>query len=63
VATGAGSVWVTSNCDGTVKRVDPRTHEVVATIETGLFRKWLAVGRGHVWVGILDEPWDPEICN
>ena len=56
-------MWVTNNCDGTVTRIDPATNEVVATIETGHHPKWLAVGGGHVWVGLTAEAWDPEVCN
>jgi YVTN family beta-propeller protein len=52
VAVGAGSVWVTNHCDGTVSRIDPDTDTVVATIETGYHPQWLAVGNGFVWVGI-----------
>ena len=52
VAVGAGSVWVTSHCDGTVSRIDPRTNSVVATIKTSYFPNWLAVGRGFAWVGV-----------
>jgi DNA-binding SARP family transcriptional activator/DNA-binding beta-propeller fold protein YncE len=63
VATGAGSVWIANNCDGTVSRMDPETGEVLATVETGYFPKWLAVGRGYVWVGITAEAWDSTLCN
>jgi DNA-binding SARP family transcriptional activator/DNA-binding beta-propeller fold protein YncE len=63
VATGAGSVWIANNCDGIVSRMDPETGEVVATVETGYFPKWLAVGRGYVWVGLAAEAWDSTLCN
>ena len=63
VATGAGSVWIANNCEGIVSRMDPETGEVVATVETGYFPKWLAVGRGYVWVGLTAEPWDSTLCN
>jgi YVTN family beta-propeller protein len=33
MATGAGSVWVTSSESGTVSRIDPATNTVVATID------------------------------
>jgi hypothetical protein len=46
-----------------VSRMDPETGEVLATVETGYFPKWLAVGRGYVWVGITAEAWDSTLCN
>ena len=52
LATGAGSVWVTNYCDGSLSRVDPATNAVVATTEIGHQPKWLAVGDGRVWVGV-----------
>jgi YVTN family beta-propeller protein len=57
-------MWVTSHCDGTVSRIDPSTDKVVATIETGYFPKWLAVGNGFVWVGVSGKKvFDFPRCN
>jgi streptogramin lyase len=50
VATGEGSVWVTSD-KGSLSRVDPRTLKVTATIVIGNRPDALAVGEGAVWVG------------
>jgi streptogramin lyase len=50
VATGEGSVWVTSD-KGNLSRVDPRTQKVTATIAIGNRPDALAVGEGAVWVG------------
>jgi DNA-binding beta-propeller fold protein YncE len=46
-----------------VSRIDPATNEVIATVETGYFPKWLAAGGGYVWVALTAEAWDPELCN
>ena len=35
IAVGAGSVWVGSQDDGTVSRVDPKTNEVRSAVNTG----------------------------
>ncbi|MBA3401018.1 MAG: hypothetical protein H0U05_03410 [Actinobacteria bacterium] len=43
--------------------IDPSTDEVVATIETGYFPKWLAVEHGGVWVGVSGAPFDFEGCD
>ena len=45
-------------CDGTVSRIDPASNEVVATIDTEYFPRWLDVGHGYVWVGEASEPYD-----
>lgn len=50
IAVGDGAVWVSGF--GTVSRLDPRTDEVVATIETPGTEDFsrVAVGEGAVWV-------------
>jgi YVTN family beta-propeller protein len=52
VAIGAGSLWVTNYEDGTLKRVDPTTLTVVATIKIGHHPSGVAVGAGRVWVTV-----------
>jgi YVTN family beta-propeller protein len=52
VAVDQGSVWVTSQCAGTLSRIDPATNRVVATIELGYHPFGLAVGGGFAWVGV-----------
>jgi YVTN family beta-propeller protein len=52
VAVGLGSVWVTSQCAGTLSRIDPATNRVVATIKLGYHPFDLAVGGGFAWVGV-----------
>ncbi len=51
-------MWVANNCDGTVSRIDPASNEVVATIDTEYFPRWLDVGHGYVWVGVGAESYD-----
>lgn len=51
IAFGAGAVWVANADSGTVSRLDPETHEVVATIGIGgAPASDIAVGAGSVWV-------------
>jgi YVTN family beta-propeller protein len=57
VATGAGSVWVTSNTPGhegpgSLTRIDPGTGKVTATIPLGFSPEGVAVANGLVWVVI-----------
>jgi YVTN family beta-propeller protein len=49
VASGAGSVWVASQLDGTVSRLDG-AHEPVVTIPVGGEPDALAFGGGSLWV-------------
>ena len=49
VASGAGSVWVASQLDGTVSRLDG-PHEPVVTIPVGGDPDALAFGAGSLWV-------------
>ena len=56
VAFGAGSVWVTSEVDGTVRRISAKTNHVTAKIKAGTtpngvvyaFGYWSAAGRKGV---------------
>jgi Bacterial transcriptional activator domain len=57
VATGAGSVWVTSNTPGhegpgMLTRIDPQTNKVVATIPLGFSPEGLVVANKLVWVAV-----------
>jgi YVTN family beta-propeller protein len=52
IAVDAESVLVTTQCDGTVSRIDPATNTVVRTIDLGYHPHWLAVGGGFAWVGV-----------
>ena len=50
VGTGFGSVWVAGHRNGALHRVDPRTEEVVATLEVpDTLCGELAFGGGSVW--------------
>jgi streptogramin lyase len=55
IVTGAGSVWVASNFDPEVVRVDPDSLEVQDTYDVGTGTYSLAFGQGAVWVTHLDE--------
>ena len=52
VAAGAGAVWATSyqGKDGVIKRIDPRSGQVVATIPVGRSPSDVEVGLDAVWV-------------
>ncbi len=55
IATGAGSVWVTSNTPGhegpgSLTRIDPRTGRVTATTPLGFSPEGVVVANGLVWV-------------
>ena len=61
VATGEGSVWVTSEADGTLTRIDPETREVTGSpIPLGKGVSGVAVGAGSVWVS---SPRDGEVLR
>jgi streptogramin lyase len=51
IAAGAGAVWVTSERDGTLTRIDPSTSDV-ETIDVGGAATDVAVGRDAVWVTV-----------
>lgn len=50
LAYGGGALWVANRSDGTVLRIDPRTHAVVQKIDVGLTPESLAVTAYDVWV-------------
>lgn len=50
VVVGAGAVWVANTGDRTISRLDPRSREVVKTIELGAAPAGIAVAAGLVWV-------------
>jgi len=52
LAAGDGAVWVSETGAGTLSRIDPRTREVVKTIEIGNAPAGIAVGAGLVWVAV-----------
>ena len=50
LGTGFGSVWVAGHRNGALHRIDPRTNEVVATVEVpDTLCGDLAFGGGAVW--------------
>jgi streptogramin lyase len=53
VAAGDGAVWVLSQVEGKVWRIDPRTNEVVKAISVNGNPSDIAVGEGAAW--ILDD--------
>jgi serine/threonine-protein kinase len=55
VAVGAGAVWVTSEGDNTLTRIDARTAKVVGSpIAVGRAPSSVAVGPDAVWVANRD---------
>jgi serine/threonine-protein kinase len=61
VAVGEGGVWVTSETDGTLTRIDPDTREVTGSpIPLGKGVSGVAVGAGSVWVS---SPRDGEVLR
>ncbi len=60
LATGAGYVWVTSGRDdrenarrrGVLSKIDPRTNEIVSSVQLGFRPDGVAVENGLVWVAI-----------
>ena len=50
LAYGAGAVWAANTADGSLSRVDPRTHTVVQTIGVGSAPDAVAVTGRDVWV-------------
>lgn len=49
VVAGAGSVWVPSNAEGEISRIDPATNEVIAKVEVVPGTFFLAFGQDAVW--------------
>ena len=58
LAVGEGGVWTLNQGDGSVSRIDPKTNEVVATIEVGVPGPGgeIAAGEGSVWVTSFEFP-------
>ena len=52
VTAGEGGIWVATSGAGTVSRIDPRTHNVVATVTVGNRPAGIAAGHGAVWVSV-----------
>jgi YVTN family beta-propeller protein len=50
VRAGVGGVWIADAISNTIRRFDPATEKVVATIQVGPKPQFLAVGEGAVWV-------------
>jgi len=49
VVAGAGSVWVPSDAEGKISRIDPATNEVIATVDVVAGTFFLAFGMDAVW--------------
>ena len=50
IVVGGDAVWVLEQFTGTVTRIDPRTHESVATISVSPNARELVVGERGIWV-------------
>lgn len=50
IATSEEAIWVTSEGDGTLSRLDPESGAVQATYDLGAGISGVAYGRGSVWV-------------
>ncbi|MDJ0977181.1 MAG: YncE family protein [Erythrobacter sp.] len=55
VVSGAGSVWVPTDADGVISRIDPTTDTVIAAIETAPGTFFLAFGEGALWAVASEE--------
>lgn len=49
VVAGAGSVWVPSDAEGIISRIDPASNETIAKIEVVPDTFFLAFGEGALW--------------
>ena len=56
LAAGGGSVWVASTATGTLTRIDPRRHTVMATIRVGERPYAVAATPQVIWVAVLGQP-------
>ena len=56
LAAGGGSVWVASTATGTLTRIDPRRHTVMATIQVGERPYAVAATPQVIWVAVLGQP-------
>jgi YVTN family beta-propeller protein len=50
LASGGGALWVADGPDGTLLRVDPKSHRIVKTIGVGLVPEAVAAREDAVWV-------------
>jgi YVTN family beta-propeller protein len=50
LVAGGGSIWVGSHDSKTISRIDPRSNQVVATINTGFEVHGLTYAEGTLWV-------------
>lgn len=55
VVAGAGSIWVPSDAEGTVVRIDPASDTVAARVEVVPGTFFLAFGEGALWAVSSDE--------
>ncbi|MBX7526386.1 YncE family protein [Qipengyuania vesicularis] len=55
VVAGAGSIWIPSNADGRIARVDPSTNTVIAEIEVVPGTYFLAFGFDRLWAVSSDR--------
>jgi len=49
VVAGAGSIWVPSDAEGKIARIDPETNEVIATVDVAPQTFFLAYGLDALW--------------
>lgn len=50
LAVHEGGLWVANHDDGTLRRIDPATGNVEATIDLGVEPHGMAIGAGAVWI-------------
>jgi YVTN family beta-propeller protein len=55
IVVGVDSVWVTDALEGTVRRIDPATARIIATIPVGRYPYGIAFGMGSIWVTNTDD--------
>lgn len=55
VVSGAGAIWVPSDAEGKISRIDPATNEVTATIDVVPGTFFLAFGFDALWAVSSDE--------
>ena len=53
LAFGAGSVWVTSESDGTLRRINPKRNRVAVKIKAGTQPNGVVYAFGAIWVADL----------
>ena len=55
VVAGAGSIWVPSDADGKISRIDPETNKIIATIDVVPGTFFLAFGYDALWAVSSDK--------